>query len=229
MNTRNWLLASAILVTWQPLTAAQGTFINLDFESANLTVVPAGSLGGAVRPEEAIPGWTPYGAGVFHNDVSLGGPAIIVYGPQWDTSQILDGKYSLELNNDFNGHGVAAIGQTGQVPTGVKSLVFYAPYASLKISFAGQDLTFFRLSSGPKYSIFGADISHLAGQTGELRFSAGPDFLGAGIIDDIHFSTQSVPEPSLFDLAAFGGLLLLLSSKQARWRERRFHSTVSSR
>jgi hypothetical protein len=184
---------------------AQGTFRNLNFESANLAVIPPGQFGNEVSPEAAIPSWTPSGAAVFQNSVSIGGPSITVYGPEWDARQILQGKYSVHINNDFFGRGSAAIAQTGEIPGDSRSLIFLTdPLPALAVSFAGHPLSFVRLVESPQGIKWGADITTFAGQTGELRFSAGPGFAGGGTIDNIQFSTRNVPEPGIATLVLVG-------------------------
>jgi hypothetical protein len=57
----------------------------------------------------------------------------------------------------------------------------------------------------------GGDISAIAGQTGQLLFTAlsGTIFnAGYGLLDNIQFSTQAIPEPGVFGLFGFGALLL---------------------
>ena len=50
--------------------------------------------------------------------------------------------------------------------------------------------------------IMACDISRFAGQTAELLF------VGQGVFDDIQFSNQSIPEPSVVGLSVIGSLLL---------------------
>jgi hypothetical protein len=105
----------------------------------------------------------------------------------------------------------AAIGQTGQIPPTAKSITFWwglgLNYYTLQITFNGQLLSFNPISSTANYTIYGADISPYAGQTGELLFSEGPS-AGEGVIDNVQFSSSSVPEPSEFALTALGALQL---------------------
>jgi hypothetical protein len=169
---------------------AQGTFENLDFESAKLPVIPVGHFGNSVSPEDAIPGWIPYGASVFHNSVSLGGPGITIYGPDWNSSEIFQGDYSLQMNADFYGLGsIAAIGQTGHIPANSMTIVFDAqPPLALGILFDGRLLQLRQLESRNTYNVYGADISHFSGKIGELRIVAGD-----GLFDNIQFlATPSV-------------------------------------
>ena len=81
----------------------------------------------------------------------------------------------------------------------------------MQVTFIGQLLTLFLLGTGPNYQIVGADISGFAGQTGELKFLM-PDLTPAGssssYLDNIQFSTQSIPEPNTLGLFAIGTLFL---------------------
>src|SRR5690348_8043717 len=59
------------------LATAQGTFQNLNFESANLTPVPSGQFGGLVPITKGLPGWTGYvgtaqATQVLQNNLSTG-------------------------------------------------------------------------------------------------------------------------------------------------------------
>ena len=62
------------------------------------------------------------------------------------------------------------------------------------------------ISNTLNYTIYGADISAYAGQTGQLLFTA-PLQTGA-LLDNIQFSSVAIPEPSALTLFALGSLLL---------------------
>jgi hypothetical protein len=99
----------------------------------------------------------------------------------------------------------AAIAQSGTVPTTALSVRFYSAsgWGTPAVYFSGRLLTATVLGSGPNGSeLNGADISSFAGQFGELRFE------GGGILDNIFFSPQAVPEPGVLALLALGGVLL---------------------
>jgi hypothetical protein len=197
--------------------SGQGGFVNLDFELARVPDIPSGQLGGFVPASSGIPGWSAYGiysrgeypiTEILHNTTPLEGRGIVLFGPDWiQSSRILAGRYSLEL--DTAGTGVTvAIGQTGQIPSDSKSLLFYAswPFPSIRVSFDGEPIEFVRLNSTPAYDEFGADIARFAGKTGELRFTSGE--IGSALIDNIRFSPKAIPEPSPLILLPLGlGLL----------------------
>jgi hypothetical protein len=125
----------------------------------------------------------------------------------------LDGNYSVLLQGGGTAP-YASISQTGFVPVSAESLDFKAErfgvgVGTLQVSLGGQNLSYFALSNGPNYTLYGADISAFAGQTEQLTFSALDDqYPNNWAIDDIQFSSEPVPEPTTFALAALGGLLL---------------------
>jgi len=192
---------------------AQGTFVNLDFEGALVPDTPPGSNGGGVSASIALPGWVAipgeFGQ-VFHNVTLLGSPSIVLYGPNWNQSDIFQGKYTVLLASAFSNSG-SALAQTGQIPANAQAMLFYARVFNMQVSFAGNSLPFSRLGSGPNYDIFGVDVTALHGMTGELRFTALP-LEGGGVggvrLDNIQFSNQPIPEPSVFGLFALGAVLL---------------------
>jgi hypothetical protein len=65
-------------------------------------------------------------------------------------------------------------------------------------------------------TVYGANISEWAGQTGQLEFTA--DFNGSYnyvVLDDITFSTQAVPEPNTVDLTCLAVAMVGLEA----WRK----------
>jgi hypothetical protein len=121
------------------------------------------------------------------------------------------------FNNPTDGSGTAAIGQTGQVPLSAQSLVFWGYAGGLQVTFDGQPLNFLGIGSTNNYTIYAANVSAYAGQTGQLLFSD-PFYSntqgGPASIDNIQFSSSVVPEPSELALAALGTLLFGFR----RWR-----------
>ena len=78
------------------------------------------------------------------------------------------------------------------------------------MSFAGQPIPLSLLGSTPTYGIFGGDVTAFANQTGELLFS------GYAVLDNITFSGQAIPEPSVPALATCGVLLAGLAFLRQR-------------
>jgi hypothetical protein len=110
------------------------------------------------------------------------------------------------------------LSQTALVPIGTQSLLFKAYEAFdqnrqfLFVTLGGQTLFLTPLSTGSNYTLYGANVSAWAGQTAELAFTLLAENPHANnelvSLDAIQFSTQSVPEPSTFALAALGALFL---------------------
>ena len=219
MRKKNLFVTSGSLLVLTAMPAfAQGTFQNLNFESANVSGYPRGSS--AVPVGSGLPGWTAYygtqsggtnpTAFVWYDSVSLGGAMIAVE----DSGLVpgggftpLQGNYSLYMVGSSAGPAtVSAIGQTGEVPVGTLSLQFYGQnIGNLELMFNGQRLSYQTIGSGLNYTIYGADISSYAGQVGQLMFVA--DSPGGGFLDNILFSASAIPEPGMFALAGLGLML----------------------
>jgi hypothetical protein len=233
-----WLLT--IIVVLQTYGAlGQGSFQNLDFESANLTPIASGQPGVEVPITLALPGWSAELGNspvtqVWQNDFSLGAPSIDILGPNWNSPpQIIDGYYSVVLQAGLAG-GVtpetASLWQNGTIPAGTESLEFKAwdsgGITPPLVSFAGDNLSLFVLSSGVSpsgqtYNVYGANIAPYADQTGQLEFTAAVgNVAGVGGIemDDITFSTTAVPEPNSIVLTGIGGLIFAWYRRRLRCR-----------
>jgi hypothetical protein len=209
---KNGTLIILILIIKQNI-GAQG-FVNLDFESANVSGYSAGS----VPASDAIPGWTAYISGVaqssiLYNDATLGDAAVSLQGTSGNFPP-LAGLYSVLLQATFFSSQIntAAIGQTGQIPAGTQSITFFANNSlsgaanNMQVTFNGSAISYFAIGSGSNYTIYGANISGLAGDSGQLLFTAFNNTYAE--IDNIQFSPSAVPEPSVLGLSALGGLLL---------------------
>lgn len=79
----------------------------------------------------------------------------------------------------------------------------------MQVSFGGQVLSYLAVGSGSGYTIYGADVSSLSGQTGQLLFTAFNNTYAE--IDNIQFA---VPEPRELFLFGLGALLFGL---RRRW------------
>jgi len=207
---------------------SQGNFVNLNFESATLAVLPPGQSE-VVPISAALPGWNAFVGqsqitSVLHNELSLGGTVLSVFGPQFDPSFIIEGNYTVGLLAGANPLEPISISQTGLVPLGMASLLFKArpnafvpandPY--FQIALGGQPLMLYVISTGPLFDTYGVDVSSFAGQENELRFTVSRLPNGANFVtfDSIAFSTQPVPEPSTLALFGLGGVVLAF----AQWR-----------
>jgi hypothetical protein len=232
------LITSSVSAAMAVLSVhAQGTFQNLDFESATLTAGPPSF----VSVSSALPGWTAYigtdeQTQVLQNGYSTGEAIIDIFGPNYPAAGmppfspgVIDGNYSVLLqaggepgNSDVK-EG-ASIAQTGTVPVGSQYLEFDAwlalPYAQFTVSFDGVNLSPVALGSGPNNSIlYGANIAPYAGQAGTLAFTAVYPPLGSSWVglDDITFS--ATPETSPLVLTGIAGVLFALYRRFALKRQ----------
>jgi hypothetical protein len=208
---------------------AQGTFQNLNFEAAS---IPSGTQPSLLPISSALPSWGAYWASnpgatpvmsnaltqVSYDYFSLGGAVVSVLDTNVGLGFVpLQGSYSAAL---FGGQGVGAtIYQFGLVPTGTRSLQLsaYSFGPSLIVTLGGQVINMVPLSvvsrSGfpASYTIYGGDISSFAGQAEQLSITEpGPSSNPPSelFLDNIVFSPDAAPEPSVFGLSALGALLV---------------------
>jgi len=207
---------SAILLAVLSMQA-QGTFQNLNFESAN----PGTTFSFGVPVSSALPGWTVTIGGVQQTDVgvnafSTGAPYVSLIGPGGPVSAI-DGNYSVLLTGSAV-PSVPSISQTGLIPAGTQSLLFEAVpgLGSLSVVVGSQVVPIAAIGAGANYTLYGANISAWANDTESVTFTAGEDnnALNSWTIDDISFSPNAVPEPNTLALVVMGGLALAAR----RWR-----------
>jgi hypothetical protein len=212
---------------------AQGTFQNLNFESANVPPSGPQPYGTFVPIGSALPGWTAYlGDGqitqVGYNSPTLSTATVSLIGPTWNSSDvslsgvgIIDGNYSVAVESGAVPTNTvlqesASIAQNGTVPLTAESLQFKASGFGFAVTFAGNALSLLVLSSGESadglpYNLYGANISAWAGQTGELEFTTGSGMSTPTFeLDDIMFSPTPLPEPNPLALTGVGGLLFAL-------------------
>ena len=223
MKIQELLATFAVLFLVVLSAQGQGSFQNLDFESANLSN-PSG-LDSDVPITNALPGWSASIGGVpvtqiWANVVSGGQATIDVPGPGWHTFNpgIIDGNYTVFLQAFNPGQGNVSLWQNGMVPANAESLQFKAwnaPSANevFSVSFAGNNLSTVVFGSGESasgqgYTTYGVNIAPYADQTGQLEFTAfggqGPNFM---LLDDITFSTNTVtPEPNTLSLLLISGV-----------------------
>jgi hypothetical protein len=196
------LFAASAFVLSAP---AQGTFQNLDFEAARVVVVLTnppyyGNL--YIATSNALPGWTAFSGTnqrslvAFNPESTLLAEPIALYGS--NAPLVIGGSFSLGLS------GGGSVSQTGLVPGDAQLLLFKLNTfggSRLVVSLDGRDLAYTALSSGPNYTLYGANIPAFAGQTATLSFGT-PNFV---VIDDIEFA---VPEPSTLALLSLAGAVL---------------------
>jgi hypothetical protein len=208
---------------------AQG-FLNLGFESASLTPVPAGQFGGPVPISEALPYWIGYLGGdqvtqVLQNNFTLGNASIDILGPDWSFGGIIEGQYTVVLQPGLDPFGSgqnvsASISQTGVVPGNAESLDFKASASSgFSISLGGQNLSVVPMGTGANYTLYGVAIPPLdAGEPETLTISATAGPNSADYFDSFVFSATNIsPEQSPLILTGIGGLIFAL---RRRFRQR---------
>lgn len=192
-------------------------FMDLNFESASLSGLSEGSL----PTTSAFPDWSAYYgppgnptqanvSTVYYDTTTLGGALVILVdsnNPSYGGLAPLQGNYSLLLEGSTPAAAsTASLGQTGTIPNTALSLVLWEYGNSPDVSFNGQMLSFVDVSNALSYTVYAADISAYAGDTGQLLFTAPVNTYN--LIDNIQFSTSAVPEPSALALSVVGSLFL---------------------
>ena len=233
---------ATLLLTAISLSANGQGFIDLDFETANLSPVPP-NHGGPVPIASALPGWSASAGSepfteVLQNAIDYGAANVSILGPNYPAAGpqsqadgaigTLDGNYTVLLQSGIGGNpdqsnpANVSISQNGTIPVGMQSIQFKAwqgPYStsSLEASFDGNTLTLVPLALTSDYNSYAVNISSYAGQSGTLTFTALIQNNGLSLIelDDIKFSPQAVPEPSPLILTVFGGLMFLFRRRFA--------------
>lgn len=193
---------------------AQGSFQDLDFESANLSTIPSGQYGGSVPISDALPGWTGFigtnqVSTALQNNLTLGSPSIDILGPDFGFG-IIEGQYSLALQGGSGSTNFSAsVSQTGLVPQNAQSLQFKALISwSLVVSLGGQNLSIMPLQTGENYTLYGANISQFAGQDEVLTITTLGGASNPDYFDSIVFSPAAIPEPNPLALLLLGGLTI---------------------
>jgi len=222
MKTKITTLILSIIAV--PFAFSQG-FLNLDFESANISGYPPNSMN--VPISSALPGWGAYFISggttntltqVGYDAISLGSAGISVIDSNAPAFSPLQGNYSAMLFG--SGFVTTAISQTGLVPNGTKSLMMdiYAS-DSFEVTLGGQAINMVPLQIFSNYTLYGGDISSFANQVETLTLLAPPT--GVPNItewDAIVFSPSSIPEPSVFGLLILGGLFFGLRRRHNQSR-----------
>lgn len=207
---------------------AQG-FINFNFESANLSPVPAGQFGGEVSSLDAIPGWTAsVGTNqltqVLQNNLTLGNASVDILGPSWNSYGIIQGQYTVVLQPGANPFGnesenvSAFISQTGVVPANAEALTFLAVLeSSVSVTLDGQNLSLIDLGTSGNATLYGANIpTSLGGLSETLTITALAAPNAADYFDSFAFSPTVVPEPGTLGLCVLGGLFLAWKARSVR-------------
>jgi hypothetical protein len=231
-SLRRWcLLVAWALVFGISLSGyAQGTFQNLNFEQAN---IPSGTQPTDFVPTSAgMPGWNAYtsnglygtqAVGLVYDGYTLGDAFVSINDSNTYPGFVVpQGKYCAYL---FGGGPApnysASISQTGLVPAGTASLRIVASWSLVPfvVTLGGQTINMVPLITQSSYTLYGGDISSFAGQVAQLSFTEpappGPD-PSRLLLDNITFSTSSVPEPGTCGLILCGAVVIGVN----RWRKR---------
>ena len=208
-------LSLALFFEVRVLSHAQGSFTNLDFESANLAPVSHGFE----LVADALPGWTYFHGDevqtyISRNGFGSGGQsgATIFERAIWPIP--LGGRFFLLFTRDFRDSTPTSIAQAGVVPQGSMSLRFLVALTpwipgDMAVQLNGTELQLQVLGFGAYTTLIGADVSAFAGQTAELRFVSNP-YRDSGEIqtylDNIEFSPEPIPEPAASVIFVLAGL-----------------------
>jgi len=197
--------------------SGQSSFQNLGFEDAHL-VWPNPGDHWTVSASDALPGW--YGVSQYlgYDTVALDSAKVSLHDHQSPYAPVIFGDYSLLFQRSSDGTKTPRIFQTGQVPEVSLSLrftsraYFYNNY--FNVTFNGTELPVQFISTSSDGTLWGADISGIAGQTGELKFQ------GVGVLDGIEFSPIAVPEPGIWSLVLLGGGVMVANLRGPHSRQR---------
>jgi hypothetical protein len=218
---KNTILVILLLVLKHHVDA-QG-FVNLNFESANVSGYPINSSD--VPINSALPGWSGFYGGnptsqVWYDGISTGGNMISLVDNNAAISPFhaIQGNYSAFL---FGGDDLSAsISQTGVISAGTQSLTMEAwEYGSSPIvAINGQPINMIPLETTSYYTVYGGSIpSFDVGPSVTLSFTAPLEEPSEFELDNILFSTSVLtPEPSIVALAGIGGLLFGARKRFAR-------------
>ena len=217
------LLTLILLLNGKPCARAQ-EFVNLDFESANVSGYSARDI---VPISQALPGWsacaydsttTNTATQAVYDGISGVGTFVSIEDATVGTVGPIQGKYSAWLYAEAGVYS-EQLSQTGLVPSGTQSLLVDAHDESspFVVTLGGQVLTMVPLQTFPDYTVYGGDISALAGTEATLSFTEPYAMVPQPWLlelDNIQFSPSTVPEPGLLALTALGGVLFGVSHRR---------------
>jgi hypothetical protein len=222
-----WCAAFGGGPAWGQGSVGNGTFQDLDFSSGAVVYYP-GNPGLGIEAGPALPGWTASIGGVDQStilyDVYTGSCACVtLIGP---TTPFGPGTYELYLVGLFT--QTAAIQQTGIVPLGANTIQFQSQYYPLNVvnpfvnvsdglTINGQPVSLTAIGMQNNVWTYAGNISQFAGRTATIEFYASdPIGFGSWNLNDIIFSSQSIPEPGTVALAGLGGLAMFVLGRTRR-------------
>jgi hypothetical protein len=224
-----WLGIAALGSVGAGVSWAAPGFLNLDFEQAQITNVPA-TMGTFIEPGPALPNWTPAEDG---NSVSQFPTASLpqvtyielvsdnTFEHTSASSTPIQGNFSVELSAYAGGtpgqSQSASISQTAAVPGGTQTINFLVrdpsggvDASTPTVTLNGTPIAIVPLSNTAGIITYAGDVSLFAGTTPTLTFAA----LASGPIqnvydlDSISFSTTPLPEPTAASLVFIASILL---------------------
>ncbi len=221
-----WFVSFVVLAR---VASAQSSFQDLNFEDAN--PVPYQGPPGGATTASAFPGWEAlYGTtptpSVAYDTISAGSAQITLVDNNVsdDLFPPLQGKYSALLDSALG--TTTTLSQTGLVPAGTESLTLdaFEQFSTFTVSVNGQTVPLTALQTLTGYTEYGGDVSQWAGQDVTLSITENlpnglpgqtPSWLE---LDNINFSTTSVPEPSPLLLT---GIASLMFGARRQWMRKR--------
>ena len=223
MKTKTLILLASILASD---SFAQGTFRNLNFEETTLPY--SSNVVGGVSATEAFPGWTVYYGSAPQTEVGYNvnraWPSIMLWSRDYWGIPAFPVHFGLFSAVPFPSEvETVSLAQVGNIPDGVNALTFqtYGLFNanSLEVFFGGNRVPL-EFISGPSMlrHDWRADLSGLAGQSGELRITANlqPNAPGVTALDNLQF--VAIPEPRVWVLFLAGTALLLAARTCSRKR-----------
>lgn len=200
-------------------------FINLNFEQSTIVSSSPSGYGFNIGTAD-VPGWAAYGweaanysggTSLIYNNQPMSDAGVSLLGTDYPVPAI-QGQYSILLLGGtpplFPEYGGSSIEQTGLIPPSAKSISYWEgsyDAGPLHVTFNGQPLSFTAVGGTANYTVWLADISAYAGQTGPLVFTA--PWESGGMIDNIQFLSSPAPEPGTLCLICIGLLFLFWRMK----------------
>ena len=228
---RTVLQSGFLIILFLPKLFGQGTFQNLNFESAVIIPVP-GDFYGRVQFSPALPGWTGTNGSsletlALFNNMFLDSTSLGIQGPGGTLGlPRIAGNYTAMIQSGYALSGPptqasASLSQTGLVPSGTASLQFLAAaYGPFQVALNDIPINVTAVQSFANYTLYGVNIPAYAGTTTKLTFTAIPyatqPIISSLFLDSIQFSNQLIPEPSILAIFGLGALLFSHRSRLAR-------------
>ena len=203
-SRKKFALVGASIGAFMFSAFAQGTFQNLDFESAN---VAGATRGDPIAASAGMPGWSVSGSLLYYDVLALSSPVVGINDQNTGLGfEPLQGSFSAYL---AGGEGSAtAISQTGLVPVGTKSIFVDVQTTGFNLitTLDGQTIAMQPVSVNSGYTVYGGDVSAFANGSHTLAFTEPntPNALGIATLDNIIFSTNAIPEPAAWALMLCG-------------------------